>query len=90
MPSDCTEVSGPHGTASVATIQDTPLTPRRHTVGLRVGRTMYPVAVFVRSPERGAVKIGAADVMQGNFADAVQFARELVGQPFTDEVATHG
>jgi hypothetical protein len=85
MSTDCTEVTGPHGTATVATVQDTPLTPRRHTIGLREGRSMRPVAVFLRSPERGAVKIGAATVHQGSYADAVAFARELVGSPSPED-----
>lgn len=84
MSTECTEVRGPHGTATVATVQDTPLTPRRHTVGMRRGLSMLPVAVFVRSPERGAVRIGAAEVRQGTFADAVAYARELVGAEAPD------
>lgn len=87
MPTEMTEISGPHGTATVATVQDTPLTPRRHTVGMRRGLSMLPVAVFVRSPERGAVRIGAAEVKQGSFADAVAFARQLVGNIQPEEPA---
>lgn len=87
MSTDCTEVSGPNGTATVATIQDTPLTPRRITVSVRRERSVIPAAVFVRSKGRGDVRIGGADVYQGNYADAVAYARHLVGSPVTDEVA---
>ena len=79
MSDPCTEVTGPHGTATIATVQDTPLTPRRITVTVRRGRSIVPAAVFVRSKGRDDVRIGSAEVHQGTHADAVAYARQLVG-----------
>ena len=79
MSEPSTEFSGPHGTATVATVQDTPLTPRRITVTVRRGRSIIPAAVFVRSKGRDDVRIGSAEVMQGGVAEAVAYARALVG-----------
>lgn len=85
MSDQYTECTGPHGTASVSTVQDTPLTPRRITVTVRRGRSIVPAAVFVRSKGRDDVRIGSAEVYQGSYADAVAFARQLVGSPLLEE-----
>lgn len=79
MSDSCTEYTGPHGTATVATVQDTPLTPRRITVTVRRGRSIIPAAVFVRSKGRDDVRIGSAEVLQGGHAEALAYARALVG-----------
>lgn len=72
------EVTGPHGIATVATVRDTPLTQKRHTVTLRRGRRVVPCAVFLASPARGEVQIGSATIHKGTLDDAVAFAEVMV------------
>ena len=83
-----TELTGPHGVATISTVQDTPLTPRRITVTVRRGRSIIPAAVFVKAKGRDDLRIGSAEVRQGSYADAVAYARHIVGHSSTTEGAS--
>lgn len=77
------EVSGPRGTATVATVRDTPRTAPRHIVTVRTGHSVIPVATFVASQGRTRY-IGASPVQQGGYADAVRYAKRLMRLPLEE------